>query len=653
MPLDGLTAHFLAEELNRRLKDSRIFRIDQIDRQEIVLSLNPLRGATTELRIGSSGDQPELSLLSERQSGGGNLPRFGQLLRKYMPGGRLYSIRAVNFDRVIKIDFLPADPWGYRPMTLYFEFIGRYINLILVNPEGRIIDALNHIDNTQSRLREVLPARPYQFPPSTGQIMPTEVSLLSEVPLKWADLFAKTAPRARELVAARMNGEPTLSEIVTICLAGCSPFAARGLCHRAGLNGSELYSRLSPTARERFHDSWHRLIFAVQSGQTEPTIYLQSRPPTGQYIPVDFHAFNWPLPQYETQSVADLTTAAAVASEARRSHNIWSARHRRLKKEVDSLIKQVERRLSRYAADLSAAEDFEQDKCYGDLILANLHSIEPGQNSAVVKDYYRDPPVSTEISLAPELSVTANARRYYRSYTRKKNRREILVDFVKAGQVELEWLQNIKTALDNSRNHDDLAAIEEDLRYADQIASEQRRVGQDREPDSPAPRQYPGMAGRRKKNSNKYRLAAKSKKNRPNAEPQSQPLEFTSKDGLTILVGRNNLQNEHLTFHIAHKDDIWLHISRQPGSHVIIRSAGQPVPQSTIVEAAQIAAWYSSARTAATTVGEYGGSVSVDFCPVNRVKKPRGARPGMVNYFDYQTIVVRMEEPVLPEAEPS
>ena len=201
MPLDGLTAHFLAEELDLSLKDSRIFRIDQTDRQEIVLSLNPPRGTSVELRIGSSGDQPELSLLSERQAGGGNLPRFGQLLRKYMPGGRLNSIQAVNFDRVIKIDFLPADPWGDRPMALYFEFIGRYINLILVNPEGRIIDALNHIDDTQSRLREVLPARPYQLPPSAGQIMPTEVPLLPEVPLEWADLFAETAPRARELIA--------------------------------------------------------------------------------------------------------------------------------------------------------------------------------------------------------------------------------------------------------------------------------------------------------------------------------------------------------------------------------------------------------------------------------------------------------------------
>ena len=104
--------------------------------------------------------------------------------------------------------------------------------------------------------------------------------------------------------------------------------------------------------------------------------------------------------------------------------------------------------------------------------MSNLHSIESGQSSAVVQDYYQDPPIPAEIPLAPELPVTANARRYYRSYTRKKNRREILVDFVKAGQIELEWLQNIKTALDNSRNHDDLAAIGEDLRYADRIASE-------------------------------------------------------------------------------------------------------------------------------------------------------------------------------------
>ena len=276
-----------------------------------------------------------------------------------------------------------------------------------------------------------------------------------------------------------------------------------------------------------------------------------------------------------------------------------------VRKTVSNLCQRLKRKMAIQEKELTATLDRERLRQLGDIVTANIHSIRRGQKLLQAEDFYDEDMKRIDIPLNETLSPQENAAKFYKDYNRMKNAQKELTRQLEIGAGELEYLQSVLEELDRAQTEQELEEIKLELHAGGYI---------------------------RKDNSKKRMKQSKLT-----------PMRFESTDGFPIYVGRNNRQNDELTFKMARKDDLWLHVQKRHGSHVIIACAGQSVPDDTITEAAALAAYY--AETAESR------NVSVDVTPVKQVKKPPAAKPGMVIYHTYRTVVVKNPKPdvELPE----
>ena len=262
-----------------------------------------------------------------------------------------------------------------------------------------------------------------------------------------------------------------------------------------------------------------------------------------------------------------------------------------LRKTVTTLRERTLRKLELQKKEYESTLDRELLRQMGDIVTANLHAIERGQTRLVAEDFYHDM-VEIEIPLKQDLSPQQNAARFYKDYAKAKNAEKILAEQMERAEIEAEYLSMVLDELSRVEGEADLAEIREELEQGGYIRPDRKK-----------------------------------QKIRP-----GKPMEFLSSDGYRIYVGRNNCENDRLSLKMARKDDLWLHIQKFHGTHVIIACAGVTPPDDTITEAAQLAAWFSQAKE--------GQNVPVDVTPVRFLKKPKGAKPGMVVYDKYRTVIV-------------
>ena len=283
---------------------------------------------------------------------------------------------------------------------------------------------------------------------------------------------------------------------------------------------------------------------------------------------------------------------AFYAEKDRTAH--LKSRARSLTKLVRGAKTRTERKLALRMQELAATEDRETDKRRGDLITANIWRVKPGADAVTVEDFYEpDSPLVT-VPLDPRRSPQQNAAAYYKRYTKKKTAYEHLTGLIRENRSEAEYLASVAAELDRAQSQADLDGIRQEL----------VRMGYLREG-------RPGKGKRREK--------------------PAQPMRFLTAGGLEVLVGRSNLQNDELTFHTARRTDLWLHAQKLHGAHVILRCDGTQPDEQSVYQAACLAAFYSE--------GGQAGRVAVDVTQVRNVKKPKGARPGMVIYTDQRTVM--------------
>ncbi len=275
-----------------------------------------------------------------------------------------------------------------------------------------------------------------------------------------------------------------------------------------------------------------------------------------------------------------------------------------LRKTVQNLCSRISRKLAIQEKELQQTYDRERLRQLGDIVTANLHRINKGQTVLAAEDFYDEAMAVVDIPLSPLLSPQQNAAKYYKDYTRMKNAEKELTHQMELGAQELRYLQSVLSEMDLAQTEQELQEIRQELTDGGYVR-----------PDN--------------------------SKKRPK-QAKLQPMRFTSTDGYPIYVGRNNLQNDQLTFKAARKDDLWLHAQKVHGSHVIISCGGTQPPDDTITQAAQLAAHY------AQTAG--GQNVAVDVTPVRQVKKLPGAKPGMVIYHTYRTVVVNPYPDIVVDA---
>lgn len=577
MGYDGLMLYAIKKEIEPWLQNSRVGKVFQPQRLMVILLLHkPQNSFRMLISVGAA--DARLHLTTREYMNPRKPPTFCMILRKYLEGARLLELEQKGLDRVLSIVFDAPDPvLGRVQRVLKVELMGKHSNLILVNrADNLIIDAIKRYDYTLSRYRQVLPGLPYVPPPPQDKLDPLTSS------------YEGFAPKLLAL-PDDMGLESGLSSAVE----GLSRTTAREIIKLGGLDPHQPVGGCGELELATIWKQLQTAIRLIDLGQFQPMLGL-------------FAGAQTPCLATENISLSELLDGLYGQKEDMGESNGLRAS---LKHTVNKNIKYCSEAMAELESNGGNPEKVSKERLYGDLILMNLRQITKGDALLRTQNPLHPDSPPEVIPLAPQLTPSENAQRYYRAYAKHKRASEINRHRVQKVHQELEYLRSILQALEDAENKEDLLELAEELRAQGYIAPSK----------------------------------GEARNSAPTA-PNSSPRQLVSSDGFLILVGKNNLQNELVTFKLSQPHDLWFHSRNIPGAHVVIRSQGKPVPFSTLEEAAQIAAYYSRARQAE--------KVEVDYTETRYVKKPKGWRPGLVSYSNEKTILVKPKLPLLPGAHP-
>ena len=569
MPLDAICLQGVVGELAPQLTGSRIEKIQQPARDQIILLLRGSR----RLFLNAGANQPRIHLTEQLRDNPSQPPMFCMLLRKHLSGGIIESVRQEALERVVTLTVLASDEMGERSrFTLVWEGMPRRANLILCDRDGRIIDCLRRVDLEAEQDRQVMPGLFYRLP--TRQDKRSPLSVTEE---EFAALLGRAAPDA------------PLDGWLLDTFTAISPLVARELTVRA------CGSTDAPASQgNALWDVFSRWQSDVNENTFTPTLIKRNGSLT------DFTY--GPVTQYGTYAETEIYDSFSHLLddfyEKREQAERVKQKGRDLLKTATTARDRVRRKLAAQEKELAACLDRDHLRICGELITANLYRMERGQSRLTAQNYYDENCADVDIPLDVRLSPQENAARYFKQYAKAKTAEKYLTAQLQRGREELQYLESVLQELAQAESEQDFNDIRTELTDGGYLR------------------------GRGKK--------------QPGFQRASKPREFRSSAGLRILVGRNNRQNDRLTTKDADKRDIWLHTQKIHGSHVILCTGGAEPDEQSLMEAASLAAYFSQAQGST--------KVPVDYTPVKFVKKPAGAKPGMVVYTTYQTMLADPDE---------
>lgn len=639
MPLDGITTHFLSRELHSALQGARIDKIYQPDSYELLIHVRQ-DSKNLRLLLSANPAAPRLHFTEISRENPALPSAFCMLLRKHLVGGRVLSVSSPCYERIIEITVGTVDELNdINEKRLIIEMMGRYSNVILLNAQNRILDSLLHVDARMSRVREIQPARPYSYPP---------------VQSKFPPLAALDYIHRGELpILPEAMGRP-LEKALQESLLGFSPVLAREICYLSGVDPRTGVRQLKPDESAAVERSAEQIIQRILREDPCPTAY--SEEPGG--VATDYHAFllheaGCPIPYTSISSAMD-----AVYRERDKSFD-FEQKRRDLLLRLRSSLDHATRRKTVHQGDIDACADRETLKEWGRLILAESYRIPDAASSFIATNYEEEPPSEWQIPLDPTLTPAENAQVLFKRYAKMKGKYGAAVGFLEEDERAIEYLSSLCFAVENATEPLDLQAIREEMESSFTLSSTSGHKGAARDKD--IGKYFPGKAKSGNQGSRALRAAGKASQRKNSvgnqkAKKAADSLKQTfrnyrSSDGYEILCGRNNVQNDQLTLKTAAQTDLWFHVQKMPGTHVILRTQGKDASENAILEAAQTAAFFSrtvtrSAQGKPGTSSDYSGlKIAVDYCPVKNVKKPSGAKPGMVVYDHYKTVLVSPSEP--------
>lgn len=575
MAFDTFVLAAVAKELQEALNGAKIIKIHQQDRHSLMLKYHGQTG-NGRLLLCAHPQDARIQLTQYAKENPQNPPLFCMVLRKYLEGSRINAISQTHLERVLTIELSTRNDLGDTvPCRLIIEIMGKHSNIILVNDQGLIIDGIRRYSHQLSRYREVLPGRPYLPPPVQDK----------------ADLSKYDEEQLGELLFAQ-SLDNTISKALGKIAAGLSPLLLAETVFASGLSPDTPVADLGQYELSRLAQSLGGLYKRLHDGDFCPTLL-------GGNTPRDFAAISPKLWEGEKlQHFTSMSQALDFFYQYHEQSNLFAARQRELSKIIGSHEERLKKKISLQEEDLAKSERGDAYKEAGDLLSANLYHLSQGAAQVELESFYR-PGEMVEIALDPSLPPEQNIKRYYRLYSKCKKAHGQILEQLEANRSELEYIQSVANACKCSTSLPELEEIKDELRQTGYLKEQKK--------------------------------AAKT------ASAALPPHSFVSAEGFTILVGRNNRQNDKLTLKTAAKDDIWLHTQKIPGSHVIIRTEGKEPSMATIKEAASYAAWFSKASASI--------NVPVDYTTADQVKKPSGARPGFVIYFNQKTVYVEPKKP--------
>ncbi len=577
MALDGVFLRHLKREIEKTAVGARVDKIYQPNKNEILFLLRSREG-TFRLLLSARANSARVHFTAYAPENPKEPPMLCMFLRKKLSGARLAGIRQPELERLLFLDFDTVNDLGDQErLTIAVEVMGRYSNIILIDGNGKIVDALKRVDAGMTTGRLVLPGLPYRLPPPQDKLCLLSVG--------------------RSEIVARLQaipGDKELSKALLLSLQGVSPIVCRELAYLAG-HGKDL------TLRGMTQEQWERLSFFLQrlcdmvrdvSGS--PWIAC-----TKEGKPLDFSFLR--IGQYGSAAIVRQETSFSALLddfyEERDRIARMKARSQDLLRVLTNASDRLSRKINAQRAELQKCAKRNTLRIYGDLINANLYRLKKGQSSATLENFYEASQPAVLIPLDPALSPAQNAQKYYKEYRKQRTAEEMLTIQIRQAERELTYLDTVFEELSRADSERDLSEIRAELA---------------------------GEGYLRVQKGSKRKTAMQG------------PMRFQSSDGIPILVGRNNNQNDHLTLRQARKNDLWFHTKNIPGSHVILAVQGGKETSSSIAEAALLAACYSRGRESS--------NVAVDYTLVKNVSKPQGAKPGMVIYVKNKTIYARPDQ---------
>lgn len=574
MSFDGMVTGAIARQLNEKLTGGKIEKIYQPEADEIILYIHSGR-ENYKLYISVNSSHARMHFINTKDSNPQNPMGFCMLLRKHLQGGRITSICQKDSERIVELSVDTINELGFSMnKKLIVEIMGKHSNIIVVDvASNKIIDSIKRISIDVNRYRQLLPGQLYVYPPTQDKLSYYELT-------------------ETQLAGFSENAGDGLSKSILMHIQGISPGIADEIvyqtgimahsAHREDLNLSYLYKVIMD------------MVEKIKIGEETPRVYLDD-----DGTPIDFHIF--PISAladfYQELLFTDVSEAANYFYSNKNTSNRVKQKSTDLDRAVGNSLDKLYLKKQRLSEDLLKAENSDVYRLYGELLTANLHTIQLGDTSATVLNYYENSNIT--IPLDPRYTPSKNAQRYYKKYGKGKTAITEKNIQLKEANNDITYLESILSYIEKAISIEEIEELRQEL--------------------------VEGSYLRKRKNN------YKSMKTKP------APYSYTTSDGFRILVGRNNKENDILTFKTASGKDLWFHTKDIPGSHVILFTEGKSVTETAIFEAAGLAAYYSKARDSE--------NVPVDYTQVRHVKKPSGAKPGMVIFVDNKTVYVNPKVP--------
>ncbi len=576
MAFDGVTIASIVKELSDKLADGRIYKIAQPEKDELLLTI---KASKQQYRLSISADAslPLLYLTEENKKSPLTAPNFCMLLRKHIQNARILSITQPGLERIVSFELEHLNELGdLCKKKMIVEIMGKHSNIIFLNDENIIIDSIKHISSAVSSVREVLPGRTY-FVPETIE---KENPLLFEDD-HFATVFLNKITEKPVAVYKSIYGNFT----------GLSPIISQEICYRAGIDSSLLADSLNEEQKENLLHAFCQYMKQVAEKNFRPHIIYENGEPV-EFGVLDFQIFNGKEVEYKDSVSEVLFSYYAQKSMVTRIRQ----KSVDLRRVVQTAL---ERNVKKYDVQMKQMQDTEKKdkyKEYGELLHAFGYGIAAGENSLQVLNYYTNEEIA--IPLDKDLTPIENAKKYFDKYGKLKRTYEALSTLILETKAEIEHLESILTALDIALMEEDIVEIKEELIQSGYI--------------------------RRKGGVKKIKITSK-------------PFHFLSSDGFHMYVGKNNFQNDEMTFGFAQGNDWWFHAKGIPGSHVLVKTEGKELPDRTFEEAARLAAHFSKGNS---SNGKEQGKKEVDYVEKKQVKKPSGGKPGFVIYHSNYSMLI-------------
>lgn len=581
MAFDGITIAAMVRELNNNLAGGRINKIAQPEGDELMITARGTEGQK-RLLLSASASLPLIYFTEKNKISPLTAPNFCMLLRKHIGSARIAGIRQPGLERVVEFDLEHLNELGDPcKKVLILELMGKHSNLIFCDDKNMILDSIKHVSSHMSSVREVLPGREY---------------FITKTQDKWNPLTITQEEFLEHVCKKPVSAAKALYSSLT----GLSPVIAEELCYRASIDGNDAMLSLNDVSCIHLYHTLQRMMEDVKEGNFTPNIIYRGEEPV-EYGVFLFQQYG---PEYHSVSFDSVSSMLETYYASKNILTRIRQKSSDLRKIVQTALERNRKKLILQQKQMKDTAKKEKYRVYGELINTYGYNLPEGSKSLQALNYYTNEEIT--IPLDETLTPAQNSKKYFDRYTKLKRTEEALTTQIADTESEIEHLESISNALDIARSESDLAQIKEELTQYGYIR-----------------RHYSGKKG--------AKMQAKSK-----------PFHYISSDGFDIYVGKNNFQNDELTFKFATGNDWWFHAKKMAGSHVVVKTKDGELPDRTFEEAGRLAAYYSKGRTAP--------KVEIDYIQKKHVKKPGGAKPGFVVYYTNYSLMAEPDISQLKEA---